>query len=34
VKSESKDGASMVLVKVITGAKDRIVGTPQSIMSR
>ena len=34
VKSSSKDGASMELIKVITGAKDRIVGTPQPIMSR
>jgi hypothetical protein len=34
VKSESKDGGSLVLVKVITNAKDRIVGTPQPMMSR
>jgi hypothetical protein len=34
VKSSSKDGASMELIKVIAGAKDRIVGTPQPIMSR
>lgn len=34
VKSSSKDGASLELIKVITGAKDKIVGTPQPIMSR
>lgn len=34
VKSTSKDGGSMELIKVITGAKDKIVGTPQPIMSR
>jgi len=34
VKNNSKDGASTVLVHVITGAKDKIVGTPQPMMAR